>query len=91
MNNAFNFKCLCIGTEDTISPYFGTEKVDLKSLVSYQETEANVYYEGLEVCRLCKNCVSCESVVSLISILEDESLKEIFEKHIPEIVSIIFF
>lgn len=87
IKNAFDFKSFVISS-DTSEPGVSevkTENGDIPS-TSTGETSAEK-----TTCHLCKKSVSVISVISLPKLLKDDSMMEVFQGHMPEMVSIQIF
>lgn len=94
IENAFDFKSCLVNTESCLVPYVSedkTQKVNLRIIVEKDSPSTNTgeCSAEKEVCRLCKNFVDTISVISLPKILKDDGMMEIFQVHIPEMVSFI--
>lgn len=81
-----------VNTESCLVPYVSedkTQKVNLRVVVEKDSpsTSAGESSAEKEVCRLCKNFVDATAVISLPKILKDDSMVEVFQGHIPEMVS----
>lgn len=80
-----------MNTESCLVPYVSedrSQKVNLRVVVEKDNPSTSA---EKEVCRLCKNFVDAMSVISLPKILKDDSMMEIFQSHIPEMVSYLLY
>lgn len=92
IESAFDFKSCLVNTESCLVPYVSedkTQKVNLRVVVEKDSpsTSSGESSAEKEVCRLCKNFVDAIAVISLPKILKDDSMMEVFQSHIPEMVS----
>lgn len=92
IESAFDFKSCLVNTESCLVPYVSedkTQKVNLRVVVEKDSPSTSTGESSTEkeVCRLCKNFVDAIAVISLPKILKDDSMMEVFQGHIPEMVS----
>lgn len=101
IRHAYAFKTVCLNTEEHLLPLYRSDSVQsshseqtsneeqidasVSNTLNNEELDANV-----SICRLCKYVLDGLEVFPLNKMLEFETIKEIFQKHIPELVSIQF-
>lgn len=81
IENAFDFKSCLV---NTLVPSGDKPKIVDKDAPSTSTGESST--EKI-TCYLCKNLVNTMTVISLPKILKDDSMMEVFQGHIPELVS----
>ncbi|KAJ8973314.1 hypothetical protein NQ317_019185 [Molorchus minor] len=85
LEKCFQFKALCLDSEDTVSPYISENKMDLKD-VYLQCNNLKIISNDLNVCRLCMQCMKNECLFTFTELENDPNLMEAFQKYIPEVV-----
>lgn len=89
IRNAFDYKVLCLNTEDSLIPYYDAginRDIDLRKIVQTECDDADKISDDQTVCRLCKHVVVKTSVIPLATIM-NRNMLDIFHNHIPEMVS----
>lgn len=79
IENAFNFKSCVLDTDGTETKH--QNDIDAPSTSGGESSAQKV------TCHLCKKIVDAMSVISLTKVLKDDSMMEVFQGHIPEVVS----
>lgn len=88
MQDSFNFKCMCIYTEDYLTPFgtmMGSPQISLKEVYMRKNGNERYITDNQKICRLCLQIING----SLTSLLEEREF-DIIQKYVPEIVSSLF-
>lgn len=80
IDHALTFK-VCVVTN------LNNDESFIKKIEDSLNSSTDVYSEAKELCFLCKNVVHCTSSLSLSKIVKDDGIMEVFDGHIPELVS----
>lgn len=87
LREAFDFKTMCIETEDMLVPFTDTQNGNELDVAKVFTTDISKDTpEEMNFCRLCRNLNEVKSMVSFIKFLEDPKIMGLFERHIPEMV-----
>lgn len=91
MRAAFDFKTTCIETEDMLVPEMsgkGLKELNLRKIFCINNKLGSDEKDSLKICRLCRDLKNDKDVVPFAKFLENSVFLGVFEKHIPELVSI---
>lgn len=83
IENAYDFKSCILNIEDSKAGGSGDMAKSICDIPSTSSCESS---SKLTICQLCKNSVSIISVISVEKLLKDDSVMEIFQSHMPEVV-----
>lgn len=84
IQNAFDFK-FCLVQSAGSDP--GASGSHAKNVCDIPSTSSSKSSSEKTICCVCKNSVAIISVISLEKLLKDDNVMEVFQRHIPEMVS----